>query len=494
MNRIRRSWQNTAVARLLVLLCFTGSRVAAQVPVTTIAKTPPEGQAEPTTDKTQPKGVAETTRESTPLEGSPESAAASQAEPTREQELPRELDALKERLKAIEEQLDQKELEDLLSEAKQEAQPTTDSAKPEEREFLEGGLALQKLNPELTFCGDMLSSLVLKPGKYYASEFDRSEMPIRSVGLHFQHVLDPYSMFKSALHIGPNGGLDLEEAYVTWFGVLPSVSLSAGRFRQNFGVVNRWHEHDLDQTQYPLALEAVLGEEGLVGNGVSIKWLMPKLWAHANELSLEVVDGRNETLFAGEHFSVPSTMLRLKNYYDLSAATYIELGLTGMFGINNRRGFLSKHQLLDEPWRKTIVAGADLTLFWSPPERARYQSFTWRSEFYYANREQAKPRDSDAEHSWGVYSYVQQQLSSRWVLGVRGDVALPTVRSDNLIAADVVPYVTFLQSEFVFLRLEYRHVKNLPYVTAERDIARRTDDRILFQVSFAAGPHKHDKY
>lgn len=420
--------------------------------------------------------------------------ASTDVAPPREQPLAEQVDALEKRLKALEEQSERRELEALINEAKQEAQPIEGGAKPEEREFLEGSLALQKLNPELTFCGDMLSSLVLNDRKFYASEADRSGMPIRAVGLHFQHVLDPYSMFKSALHINPRHGIGLEEAYVTWFGLIPSVSLSAGRFRENFGVVNRWHQHDLDQTQYPMALEAVLGEEGLVGNGIAIKWMMPELWAHANELTLEVVDGSNETLFAGEHFSAPSSLLHLKNYYDLSAATYVELGLTGMFGVNNRRGFLANDRLVDEPWRKTIVAGADLTLLWSPPEQARYHSFTWRSEFYYAHKDLERPRDTESEHSWGFYSYLQQQLSAQWLLGVRGDLALPTIRNDKLLAADVVPYVTFLQSEFVFLRLEYRHSKNLPRLTPETGIARRTDDRVLLQVSFAAGPHKHEKY
>lgn len=463
------TYRQNPVVRATVLLCCIGAEAVAQEPATTTVK----DEATPNSSPVQP---------------------STEPEPDQKQKLESEVEALKMRLKALEDQADSRELEELVTEAKQEAQPTEANSKPEEREFLEGGLALQKLNPELTFCGDMLSSLILKPGEYYASELDRSGMPIRAVGLHFQHVLDPYSMFKSALHISPHHGIGLEEAYVTWFGILPSISLSAGRFRQNFGVVNRWHQHDLDQTQYPLALEAVLGEEGLVGNGFSVKWMMPRLWAHANELTLEVVDGRNETLFSGEHFSVPSTMLRLKNYYDLSAATYVELGLTGMFGVNNQRGFISNDRLVDEPWRKTVVAGADLTLFWSPPEQARYHSFTWRSEFYYANKEQAPPRDARAERSWGLYSYVQQQLSARWMLGVRGDLALPTIRNDNLIAADVVPYLTFLQSEFVFLRLEYRHAKNLPYLTPTLDIARRTDDRVLFQVSFAAGPHKHEKY
>jgi hypothetical protein len=410
--------------------------------------------------------------------------------------------AIEKRLKLLEQnqealgaRLDAEAAERLLQDAQTEARAAGEERKPEEREFLAGGLALQKLNPEVTFSGDILAGLIVDGRKFYAGESDRSGIPVRAVSLHFQHVLDPYSMFKSAFHICPHHGLHVEEVYINWFGVIPSLSFGVGRFRQNFGILNRWHEHDLDQTQYPMALTQVLGEEGLIGDGLVVKWLMPSLWAHVNELTLEVVNGTNEELFSGEYFSVPSTMLHLKNYYDLSPSTYLELGLTGMFGFNNRRGVAaSDGTLADEPWRKTYVGGADLTVYWSPLQQARYRSFVWRSELYYVNKELPATESDTYRQSWGVYSYLQYQLSARLFLGVRGDVALPTVRADDEVAWDVVPYLTAWQSEFVYVRLEYQHGQHLPYPTSGGGLATRTDNRVLFQVNFAAGPHKHEKY
>jgi hypothetical protein len=406
------------------------------------------------------------------------------------------LKELERRVKALSDQIDGERAERLVQEAESEARAAETEERPEERQFLEGGLALQKLNPELTFCGDILAGLVVNNGKFYASESDRSRLAPRAVGLHFQHVLDPYSMFKSAFHFSPDHGVGVEEVYVSWFGVAPSLSLTAGRFRENFGVLNRWHEHDLDQTQHPMALTAVLGDEGLVGNGLSARWFMPRLWAHANELTLDVVDGDNELLFSGEHFSRPSTMLHLKNYFDLTPDTYLELGLTGTLGWNNRRGLAAGgSELIDEPWRKTVLAGADLTVSWQPRARAKYSSFTWRTEAYYARKDLAAETGKRTHKSWGLYSYVQNQLSARWFVGVRGDVALPTERDEsNALAWDVVPYVTFWQSEFVYLRLEYQHGRRLPFVTPEGGLGRRNDNRLLLQIDFAAGPHKHEKY
>jgi hypothetical protein len=423
-------------------------------------------------------------------------ATHSETTKTRDEQIEERLRVLEEKNAALDERLDAEAAERLREEAQTEARAASEERKPEEREFLEGGLALQKLNPEITFSGDLLAGLILDGSKFYAGESDRSGIPLRAVGLHFQHVLDPYSMFKSAFHISPAHGFHTEEVYISWFGIVPSMSFTVGRFRQSFGVLNRWHQHDLDQTDYPMALTQVLGEEGLIGDGLVVKWLMPSLLAHVNELTLEIVNGTNDVLFSGEHFTVPSTLLHLKNYYDLTPNTYLELGLTGMFGFNNRRGVpaADKTRLIDEPWRKTYVGGADLTLYWSPLDQARYRSFLWRSEFYYANKELPDSEPRTSQVSWGAYSYLQYQLSVRWFFGVRGDAVVPTVRANDDVAWDVVPYLTVWQSEFVYLRFEYRHGQRIPYLTSDGGLGRRTDNRVLLQIDFAAGPHKHEKY
>ena len=428
-------------------------------------------------------------------------ASAPTTTPVEVQALKRRIEALEGTLRQISDTVEESELERLVKEAEAESKAPEEETAPAAREFLWGALALQKLNPEMSVGVDILGQLILDGDKFYAGRDDRSSMPIRELSLHLQHVLDPYSMFKAAVVFAPwpDASAALEEAYITWFGLVRSLSLTVGRFRQNFGIINRWHEHDLDQTCYPLALELTLGEEGLQGNGIAIKWFIPPLWAHANELTLEITDGENEALYAGEHFSVPTALVHLKSYYDLSDSTYLEVGLTGAIGVNNRRGYIhpGAAELGDEPWRRTLVFGADLTLQWNPLRQAKYRSFTWRTEYFYVHKETPEDLMDGVRQSWGVYSYIDYQLGTQWFAGLRFDAALPTIRrpyDDRDVAWDLVPYLTFWQSEFVYLRLEYRHVENLPYFDAEGALARRTDNRVLLQVDFAAGPHKHEKY
>jgi hypothetical protein len=234
---------------------------------------------------------------------------------------------------------------------------------------------------------------------------------------------------------------------------------------------------------------------------------MPPIIAQANELTIEVTNAENQELFAGKFFSVPSVMAHLKNYYDFSDNTYLELGLSGLWGTNNKRGYVTgppgNEQLDDEPWRHTAVAGVDLTVHWQPLERAKYRSFTWRSEGYFAWKQTATDPDlvtrgtaeADGERiAWGAYSYLDYQLGTRWFAGVRGDLALPLERAIDELAWDVVPYLTFWQSEFVYLRLEYQHRERFPHQCLNGAMAQQGDDRVMLQIDWAAGPHKHEKY
>ncbi len=422
--------------------------------------------------------------------------------------------ALEDRIRKLEQEVDQmrnekeeEELARLVAEADAEAKAPETESKPEERDFLWGALALQKLNPEFSVNGDFVAGLIVdRDTRFYAGDDDRGGFFLREAGLHLQHVLDPFSMFKAAICFAPEPHpvVELEEMYLTWSAIIPSFSLTVGRFRQNFGVVNRWHEHDLDHVSHPSALTLTLGEEGLNQTGFGVKWFMPPLVAHANELTIEVTNAENEELFAGEFFSVPAVMAHLKNYYDLSDSTYLELGLSGIWGVNNKRGFINDDEELDdEPWRHTVGGGVDLTLQWTPLQQAKYHSFTWRTEGFLIHKETAQDTDSidfglsesDGKRiSWGVYSLFNYQLSTKWFIGVLGNIALPTIRIDKKLAWDVGPIITFWQSEFVYLRLEYRHGERMPFREASGDLTRRTDDRVLLQIDWAAGPHKHEKY
>ncbi len=398
-----------------------------------------------------------------------------------------DLDSLQVRIKILEKrlhQLEEAQEESELQRLKEEALQEASSASKEEGEpkvFKSGQRSLQALNPEISVTGDV--SLQRVQNKDGFSEDQRTGAYFRVIGIHVQSNLDPFSVTKLALEFTPEG-FELGEAYVTWTNLFRNIALTAGKFRQQFGIINRWHEHSLDQFDFPLAMTTILGEEGLNQTGFSIDWLMPKLWAHANSLTLQITNGQNDHLFSGELFSFPAILGHLKNYYDLNSDTYLEIGLTGMIGQNNQRGY-SDGKLLKEKRRLTKLGGLDLTLNWEPLNRAHYHSLTWRSELFYADKEDSLSQNNIK--TWGGYSYLEYRFNERWYAGLRFDYTQPfTAQNSGKNIYQIVPYLTWWQSHWVRLRLQYNYQNG--------NVVEEPNHLIRLQLTWAAGPHKHERY
>lgn len=368
------------------------------------------------------------------------------------------------------------ELEALRNSAQTELQVNPKEKEFTKKTFHEGSRSMQALNPEISVATDMVSNYKTKSPHF--SDESRSGFQIRVAELMIQSNLDPFSFTKIIIEAG-NEGVEVAEAYMTWVNLFKRLNLTAGKFRQQFGVINRWHEHALDQTFFPLPIEMYMGEEGLNQVGFSVDWLMPSLTASANELTLQITNSQNEELFSGEEYSLPSGLVHFKNFYNLSPSTYLELGMSGLAGTNDDLGFTFSR---NHTW--TYLTGADLTLVWEPVNRAHYRGITWRSELFYLYREQNADPTIKA---LGGYSYLEYKLSSRFIIGARVDVAQPPrLNNNDMFLWQTVPYITFWQSEFAYLRLQWNHREG-------KNIDEK-DNRIYFQIDWAIGPHKHEKY
>ena len=390
------------------------------------------------------------------------------------------------RLEALEKVQEERELEDLrrLAESEASASQSAGPAPVAEAVFTSGSRSLQALNPELSVTLDAGAHFGFS-GADLKSAADGSGMHFRVVGIHFEANLDPYSFAKVAIPVTPTG-VGLGEAYATWVRVLPDVAMTLGKFRQQFGVVNRWHTPALDQFEFPLALQTLLGPDGLAQIGASFEWKMPALLASSHTLTVEVTNPMNGQLFTGEMGGVPVALGHLRNYWDLGPSTYLELGLSGMWGVNHRPEDLPETDPAFLPgandWRDTRVGGLDLALSWAPLRLERYRGVTWRSELFAVRKELPGER----LQALGGYSYLDARLSESWVVGVRGDLTQPFA-VDNAGKLDwaVSPYVTWWQSAWVKLRLQGTHLR--------RDSG-EIDNRLVLQAVMSVGPHKHARY
>ncbi|HDL19440.1 MAG TPA: hypothetical protein ENH29_10325 [Bacteroidetes bacterium] len=388
---------------------------------------------------------------------------------------------LEKRTQSLEAQQQQSELQKLREEAQTAA---VEQSKEEKKTkvFRGGQRALQAINPEISVTGDFLSHYIAESPHHAGLE--RSGNNFRVLGLHFRSDLDPFSYTKIAVEIHPKGA-ELGEAYAVWSGQIPGFSFMAGKFRQQFGVVNRWHAHSLDQIFFPPAIQELFGPEGLNQTGFSIDWTLPKILPATQQFTVQMTNGQNEHLFSGEFYSAPAFLAHLKNYYDITRDVYFELGLSGMWGKNHVNDAHSLTVNNDAaPAHSTVVGGLDFTLFWEPLNRAHYRNFLWRSELFYVQKDLPLQEQLTA---FGGYSYIQTKLGERWEIGVRGDWTQPfALGNAGEHIFQIVPYVTWWQSHWVRMRLEFQHRDGTLFTGAE--------NRAWLQLTWAAGPHKHERY
>jgi len=414
-----------------------------------------------------------------------------------------EINALKQQMNKLASQTGKQKAKDELTSLRELAQAEAAKGKPIEEKaeditFKSQGLGLQALNPEISVVGDFLFSSRQDTTSDQSSDFN-----FRTLGVHIQSWLDPYTHFKSAIEFHEDE-TELGEAYVTLYNLSDDLNFTLGKFRQQFGVVNRWHKHGLDQVDFPLALREIFGNGGLNQSGVSLDWLMPPTGNASQQLTFQVTDGSNDRLFGGNTSNRPSLLAHYKNYRDLSKNTYLEYGLTGLVGWNDQWEVGSSTTTQDSR-QMTTVLGADFTVLWEPTEKMRYRNVEWRSEAYGLNKDILAPDSSgeDTLNAWGLYSYLQTKISRTVDIGIRGDFYVPDTKSyaenpnwtslsplavtgDNPYLWQVSPYITWWQSPFVKFRAEYDYSNGKGVENAEHVI--------WLQAIFSAGPHKHERY
>src|SRR5438128_634712 len=187
-----------------------------------------------------------------------------------------------------------------------------------------------QLNPEISVTGDV-RAYGQQPGVQH-DNFDPREFEVG-----FQSPLDPYSSTKIFVSF-ENGDVSIEEGYAYWTGLPGHVRFDIGKFRQQFGELNRWHLHALPETEYPLAIRSYLGADGLAGTGISLYRAFGGLGTH--EVTAQVTRSETDSLFGGS--GRPSYLMHLLNFWQLTRSTYMQLGGTGLYGTNPGQSLRTK--------------------------------------------------------------------------------------------------------------------------------------------------------
>ncbi len=371
------------------------------------------------------------------------------------------------------------------------AQPgaPTPAAQGEEQEFVGRQRSLQSLNPEISVLGDVLVQPVQQ-------NVDEPAFIPREFEFSFISNLDPYSRAKIFLSNHNGGGeiipfgeeeehegaaIGVEEGYLEWVGLPAGFGIKLGRFYQQFGQLNRWHSHALPFQSRSLPHLTFIGEEPLAQTGASVHWLLPVGGgAGTYEATFEVTASSNEALFGEDHGV--SLLGHVNGFWVLSDAADLDLGLSWIHGDFRN----------DESAGGRDLLGAEVAFTWRPPERATYRGFTLRGGVMVLNglvSGQAPPGPDPLElldeRAFGYWTAGELRVGRSWLVGARFDRTENPENTDET-AWLVSPTLTWWQSEFVRVRAEYDLLG--------RSFLDTDEGRLLLQVTFAMGPHKHENY
>ena len=260
----------------------------------------------------------------------------------------------------------------------------------------------------------------------------------------------------------------VEEGYV-WFEALPydistlNFRARAGRFRTTFGRANQLHLHDLMWSEYPLATQDFLGEEGDIQDAVELRWLAP---GFPLELTGAIMNGENGTVLADADSEDPAYLGRAEIFIEITDTMFATFG----------GSFLCGHSDADAD-QDTELYGADFLFKWAPD---RYRSIVLLGELYYTDREQPGRTE---QHAPGGYAAIQIQPMQHWYLGGRYD------QSDFFEGAEetqwaVSGWLSYYFSEFLRLRVGLEHRERPTTADGEPDL-----DTLFIQLTFIFGSH-----
>jgi len=225
----------------------------------------------------------------------------------------------------------------------------------EERRFIAGDLSRQAENPEISIVGDFVYRL-----QSIDNQRQNSDATMRNLGVHYETYLDPYTKFKGAVPVKEDIS-NIGEAYITRYGLTPNLNFTIGKFRQQFGIVQRWHMAGLDQNEFPLAMRRVLGDGGLCQNGISLDWQLGASGRTTHELTMQLTESTNQRLFAGNTRGMPSLLLHFKAFRDVNVDTYRELGLTALAGVNDQWS-VNRAGVVERSMKPALYTGSALIL------------------------------------------------------------------------------------------------------------------------------------
>lgn len=322
----------------------------------------------------------------------------------------------------------------------------------------------------------LLADVVATSSQDGADTEGNDRIAAREVELIVGGYVDPYSRLDATFAFSDFEAADLEEAYLTYWGLPWGVKGRFGRFFPRIGKQAAIHRDQLSTVDEPIVVRRYFGAEGYFRSGADLTRPFDGPWGTVLEPSVGVLEGGvgEGAMTFGSARRQPTVYSHLKTYKDLSDASNLELGLSHLLGSRDSDGRFEVN-----------VLGVDATYLnaLTPTTKLKLQG-----EFYLQHRDEAYSAGETAttqfdRHPWGAYLLADYRFAPRWSVGARADhVRLLDTAAPRHADQGLSAFLTFYQSEWARWRLQYRH---------EERANAKTDDAVFLQGTVAIGTHKH---
>ncbi len=318
--------------------------------------------------------------------------------------------------------------------------------------------------PDISVIGDF----------YSAFSKDYSEIvTVRSIETAFQGYIYPEvrSDIFLALHRHEEAlEFELCEGYVSFLKLFGKLSAEVGRRHVEFGKVNKIHQHHRPYFDQPIVITNYLGEHGLVGDGLNLKYLLPlNFFAEVSFGGWEVPKAhthQQETEETHQHSNFINDRVYTSKIwfgFPLAKVSELELGFNYLLG-------KGPHYI--EHKDEISIFSAEVNYKWI---FSTYRNLTLQSELFWLTR--SVPVETFKR--FGGYLFTNLQLSKYWSLAARYDyVELPNPEEINITQA-LSLIVTKNLTETTLIRGQYTY-----------DIT-ESEHKGVVQFVFGIGPHSH---
>lgn len=356
---------------------------------------------------------------------------------------------------------------------------------------------LNLFNPRITVFGNFVGRLDDKEVRTEDGDRIDNRFNLREVEIDFRASIDPWAdgvviaAFESEVPNEYEAGI--EEGYLT-LKRLPiletspwGLKLKAGRFKGEFGRINRIHTHDLPWVTRPLSFQQFLGDHGYTSNGVSAQFFVPTPGeGNSLEATAQILGGGEIGVAEEYEGADPSGVGRLAWFFDLGLGHDIEVGGSAFYGKHIEEVIVAPGPppVIDTAHNLTAqLYGIDFTYKWKPFEAGEWRSFLVGGEAYYADLDQPTGPDS---HPKGFFLWTQVQFNRSLYLGLRYDFT-EAIEDPDDETQSIGVFLSYYTTEFLRFRVGYEHFKS--------DIDDLDDlDSAYLEFNFVIGSHPVEPY